>query len=156
MNQDSDSTVNRFQLAIDILQKGREVLVRDLADQIIDREEDFVEGGFLFQEFLENQGSKLHFLYLMISQLEQSAEQFEEEVRPLGKYGEEIDNSESEAELPVSELDNELVVAESFLRDFETAADQDKEIPEPPKPKRKRRKKIDTKSSLPSSSDEGE
>jgi hypothetical protein len=154
MNQDSDSTVNRFQLAIDILQKGREVLVRDLADQIIDREEDFVEGGFLFQEFLENQGSKLHFLYLMISQLEQSAEQFEEEVKPPGKYGEEIDSPESEVELPVSELVDEQVVVENFFRDFELAADQ--EMPDPPKPKRKRRKKIDTKSSLPSSSDEGE
>jgi hypothetical protein len=77
MAQKQRPNVNRFQVAVDVLQKGREVLLRDLTEEIIYHAEDFEEGGFLFQEFLENQGTKLHFLYLMLSQLEQSAEAFE-------------------------------------------------------------------------------
>ena len=70
---------NKFRAAIDILMSGRGVLIGALADDILDQAEDLVEGGFLFNEFLETQGTRLHFLGLMIAQLEQSADTFDED-----------------------------------------------------------------------------
>jgi hypothetical protein len=72
---------NKYRAAIEIIQRGRDVLVADLADEILDREDDLAEGGFLLNEFLESQGTRLHFLCLLVSQLEQSAEAVEE-LRP--------------------------------------------------------------------------
>jgi hypothetical protein len=69
---------NKFRTAIEILQRGRDVLVEDLADEVLDRQEDLSEGGFLLNEFLEAQGTRLHFLCLLVSQLEQSAEALDE------------------------------------------------------------------------------
>jgi len=65
-----------------ILQRGRDVMVEELTGEILDREDDLVEGGFFLNEFLETQGTRLHFLCLLVSQLEQSAEALEESVQP--------------------------------------------------------------------------
>lgn len=72
---------NQFRAAIDVLQKGRDVLVEALAQEVLDHGEDLAEGGFLFNEFLEAQGTRLHFLALIVSQLEQSAEAHDESQR---------------------------------------------------------------------------
>jgi len=69
---------NKYRAAIEIIQRGRDILVADLADEIIDREDDLTDGGFLLNEFLESQGTRLHFLCLLVGQLEQSAEALEE------------------------------------------------------------------------------
>jgi hypothetical protein len=73
---------NKYRSAVAILQRGREVLVEELANEILDREEELVEGGFLFNEFLEAQGTRLHFLTLLLGQLEQSAEALDEARQP--------------------------------------------------------------------------
>src|SRR3954452_12473017 len=69
---------NKYRVAIEILQRGRSILVEDLANEVLEREEDLSEGGFLLNEFLESQGTRLHFLCLLVSQLEQSAETLDE------------------------------------------------------------------------------
>ena len=69
---------NKYRSAIDVLMSGRDVLIGTLADEIIDQAENLVEGGFLYNEFLETQGTRLHFLGLMVAQLEQSADIFDE------------------------------------------------------------------------------
>jgi hypothetical protein len=69
---------NKFRTAIEILQAGRDVMVESLAEEVLDRREDLSEGGFLLNEFLESQGTRLHFLCLLVSQLEQSAEAWDE------------------------------------------------------------------------------
>jgi hypothetical protein len=73
---------NKYRSAVAILQRGREVLVEELANEILEREEELVEGGFLFNEFLEAQGTRLHFLSLLLGQLEQSAEALDEARQP--------------------------------------------------------------------------
>ncbi|SIO58609.1 hypothetical protein SAMN05444166_5744 [Singulisphaera sp. GP187] len=73
-----DRLFNKYRAAIEVLQSGRDVLVEGLANDILDQGEDLIEGGFLFNEFLETQGTRLHFLGLLVSQLEQSAEALEE------------------------------------------------------------------------------
>jgi hypothetical protein len=73
-----DPSFNKYRAAIEVLLQGRDVMVNGLADDILDHEEDLVEGGFLFNEYLEGQGTRLHFLCLLISQLEQSAESLDE------------------------------------------------------------------------------
>jgi len=73
---------NKYRAAIEILHRGRDVLVAEMADEILDRQEDLSEGGFLLNEFLESQGTRLHFMSLMVGHLEQSAEAIEE-TRPL-------------------------------------------------------------------------
>ncbi len=69
-----DTLFNKYRAAIEILQRGRDVLVEGLADEILEQGEDLTEGGYVFNEFLETQGTRLHFLTLLVSQLEQSAE----------------------------------------------------------------------------------
>lgn len=71
---------NKYRDAIDILQKGRDVLVEAMADDILDQGPDLVDGGYQFNEFLESQGTRLHFLSLLVSQLEQSADTLDEEL----------------------------------------------------------------------------
>ena len=126
--------------------------MKDLSEEILDRAEDFTEGGFLFQEFLENQGTKLHFLYLMVSQLEQSSEAFEENLRK----NQQSKTSGRNGKRKPLEIQAE---AESLrLEDFEIDQDildfEDSE-PEPrSKPKRKRRRKVRTESSMPTTMDD--
>jgi hypothetical protein len=69
---------NKYRAALEILQKGRDQLVDQVTDQILDQGEDMLENGYLLQEFLENQGTRLHFLTLLASQIEQSAELLDE------------------------------------------------------------------------------
>jgi hypothetical protein len=73
---------NKFRDAIDVLQKGRDALVESIADEILDSGEDLVEGSYQFNELLETQGTRLHFLTLLMGQLEQSAEALEESQPP--------------------------------------------------------------------------
>ena len=73
-----DPLFNKYRAAIEVLLQGRDVMVESLADDILEHEEDLAEGGFLFNEFLEGQGTRLHFLCLLISQLEQSADGMDE------------------------------------------------------------------------------
>jgi hypothetical protein len=73
-----DSPVNKFRAAIEILHRGRDLLVEGLADDILDQHENLMEGGFQFHEFLETHGARLHFLGLIVGHLEQSAEFLDE------------------------------------------------------------------------------
>ena len=77
-----DTPFNKFRAAVEILQRGRDVLMDSLAEEVLDQSEDLIEGGFAFNEFLEGQGTRLHFLCLLISQLEQSAEMVDESSAP--------------------------------------------------------------------------
>jgi len=77
-----DTSFNKFRAAIEVLQRGRDVLVEGLANEVLDQEDNLSEGGFLFNEFLETQGTRIHFLSLLIGQLEQSAEALDE-ARPV-------------------------------------------------------------------------
>ncbi|WP_435017053.1 hypothetical protein TA3x_004643 [Tundrisphaera sp. TA3] len=74
----NDTTFNKYRAAIQVLMKGRDLLVGDLAEDVLEQQEDLLEGGFLFNEFLESQGTRLHFLSLLVAQLEQSADTFDE------------------------------------------------------------------------------
>ena len=69
---------NKYRAAIEVLQRGRESLVEVLAEEVLAQEDTLLEGGFLFNEFLETQGTRLHFLNLLMSQLEQSADSLDE------------------------------------------------------------------------------
>lgn len=79
----STMTSNKYRAAIAVLQRGRDVLVETIADEILEQGEDLVDGGYQFNEFLESQGTRLHFLSLLVGQLELSAEALEESERPL-------------------------------------------------------------------------
>jgi len=145
MAQKRPQPQNRYQLAVDVLQKGREVLLRDLTEEILYHAEDFEEGGFLFQEFLENQGTKLHFLYLMLSQLEQSAEAYESTLRRSRMTTKKPGRPrKTEFEDPVPACT--AVEAEAFAP------------PEASQPRAaaRRTRKVRTQSSVPSSTDESE
>ena len=74
----SGTAENKYRAAIDVLMSGRDVLIGSLADDILDQAEDLVDGGYQFNEFLETQGTRLHFLGLMVGQLEQSADSWDE------------------------------------------------------------------------------
>lgn len=74
----NDVKGNKFRLAIELLQRGRDQIVDELAEQVLDGGDDLIETPYLFNEMLEGQGTKLHFLGLLMAQLEQSAEQLEE------------------------------------------------------------------------------
>jgi hypothetical protein len=70
---------NKYRHAMEILQRGRELMVEDLADELLDQRDDLIEGGFRFHEFLESHGTRLHFLSLILCHLEQSAEAVDEQ-----------------------------------------------------------------------------
>jgi hypothetical protein len=74
----SAATSNKFRAAIEVLQKGRDVLIEAMAEEILDQGSDLIDGGFQFNEFLESQGTRLHFLSLLLGQLEQSADALDE------------------------------------------------------------------------------
>jgi hypothetical protein len=69
---------NKYRAAMDVLQSGRDLLVEALADEILEQGPELVEGGYQFNEFLESQGTRLHFLGLLVGQLELSAEALDE------------------------------------------------------------------------------
>lgn len=64
----------KFRAAIDVLNRVRESLLDSMAETVLEQEEEFSQGGFQVNEFLEVHGSRLHFLCLMISQFELAAE----------------------------------------------------------------------------------
>lgn len=74
----SVSSYNKYRAAIEVLQRGRDMIVDSLADEVLDQYDDMMEGGYAFNEFLEGQGTRLHFLGLLVAQLEQSAEALDE------------------------------------------------------------------------------
>lgn len=78
MNTTRTNPANKYRAAIELLQRGRDHLVDELAEQVLDQGDFLIETPYLFNEMLEGQGTKLHFLGLLIAQLEQSAEQQEE------------------------------------------------------------------------------
>src|SRR5262249_23924270 len=85
----SDTRLNKYRAAIDarqrapeLLLRGRDFLVEEPADEIIHQADALIDGGFAFNEFLEGQGPRLHFLCLLVSQLEQSAEALDESMAP--------------------------------------------------------------------------
>ena len=73
-----EQTFNKYRAALQVLQKGRESLVEALAEEVIAQEDDLLDGGFLFNEFLEAQGTRLHFLSMLVAHLEQSADTLDE------------------------------------------------------------------------------
>jgi hypothetical protein len=74
-----DLPFNKYRAAMDILQRGHDLLVEGLAEEVLDQKESLLEGGFQLHEFLESQGARLHFLGLIMGHLEQSAEIVDEE-----------------------------------------------------------------------------
>jgi hypothetical protein len=78
----SDPAFNKYRAAVQVLQRGRDVLVECLAEEILGNADDLVEGGFALNELLDGQGPRLHFLLLLIAQLEQSAEALDEASNP--------------------------------------------------------------------------
>lgn len=78
----NEPMLNKYRAAIEVLQRGRDILVEGLADEILEHGENLTEGSYAFNEFLETQGTRLHFLSLLVSQLEQSAEALSEASMP--------------------------------------------------------------------------
>jgi len=74
----SNGVYNKYRAAISVLQRGRETLVEELAEEIVEQGDDLMAGTFTFNELLETQGTRLHFLGLLIGHLEQSADAFDE------------------------------------------------------------------------------
>lgn len=73
---------NKYRAAIELLQRGRDTLMEGMTDEILAMGDDLPEAGYQFQEFLETQGTRMHFLSLLIGQLEQSADAFDEAHAP--------------------------------------------------------------------------
>jgi hypothetical protein len=115
----SNPSFNKFRAALHVLQRGREILADELADTVLDRAEDLVDSPYLFNELLEVQGSKLHFLGLLMAHLEQSAE--------------EHDAAEASASGPPAD--------EAETSDF--LYDEDKAAPARTRKRARRRKKLD-------------
>jgi hypothetical protein len=76
----SNTIFNKFRAAAEVLQRGRDLFVESMAEEVLDQGDDLLENGFQFNEFLETQGTRLHFLTMVLSQLEQSADNFDERV----------------------------------------------------------------------------
>ena len=74
----SDTTFNKYRAAVEILYRSRDRLVEAMADDVLDQADDLIENGYAFNEFIENQGTRLHFLSAVVTQLEQSADVFDE------------------------------------------------------------------------------
>lgn len=70
----SSPNTNKFRGALDVLRRGRDMMVEELADAVNDRAEDLLESPFLLTELLEHHGMKLQLLALMMGQLEQLAD----------------------------------------------------------------------------------
>lgn len=74
----SDQPMNKYRAALSLLQRGRDQMVDSLAEEVLYQGDDLLEASWSLNEMLETQGTRLHFLGLLIQQLEQSAEQYEE------------------------------------------------------------------------------
>lgn len=74
----TDIKFNKFRAAAGVLLRGRDLLVNSLADEILDQSEELLSGSYVFHELLENHGTRVHFLSLLVAQLEQSAEELDE------------------------------------------------------------------------------
>lgn len=72
---------NKFRQALEILNRGRDQMVETLADEVLRQGEALAEGGFMLHDFLETQGMRLHFLMILMSFLDQSAESLEDRQR---------------------------------------------------------------------------
>jgi hypothetical protein len=71
---------NKYRAAVEVLQRGRDTLIETLADEILEQADDLLDSGFMFNEFLETQGTRVHFLTLLLSQLELSAEHYDDRI----------------------------------------------------------------------------
>ncbi|HEU5115876.1 MAG TPA: hypothetical protein VFT74_04300, partial [Isosphaeraceae bacterium] len=90
---------NKYRAAMDVLQRGRDQMMEELAESLIDDSDDLMESTYAFQEMLENQGTRLHFLSLLMAQLEQSADALDElREFPPPELMEELSEEESEIE----------------------------------------------------------
>jgi hypothetical protein len=76
-----DLPLNKYRAAMEVLQRGHELLVESLAEEVLDQQDNLAAGGFQLHEFLESHGARLHFLGLIMGHLEQSAEYLEEQAR---------------------------------------------------------------------------
>lgn len=70
----SRPAMNKYRAALRILQQGRDRFADELADTVLDRSDELLESPYLMTELVESQGSKLHYLAMLMAQLEQSAE----------------------------------------------------------------------------------
>lgn len=59
---------------MEILQRGRDQMADQIAEDILDQGEDLLDNPFTFNDFLESQGTRLHFLSVVLSHLELLAE----------------------------------------------------------------------------------
>ena len=48
---------NKFRAAAEVLHRGRELLVESMAEDVLDQGNDLLDNGYLFNEFLEAQGT---------------------------------------------------------------------------------------------------
>lgn len=103
----TETKTNKYRLAIELLQRGRDRIVDDLAEQVLDGSEELLETPYLFNEMLEGQGTKLHFLGLLMAQLEQSAEQLEEAEAKAKSAAAPPRKRKSRAKKPVSQASHE-------------------------------------------------
>ena len=100
-----DLPLNKYRAAMDVLQRGHDLLVEGLAEEVLDQQECLLEGGFQLHEFLESQGARLHFLGLIMGHLEQSAETLEEEaMRRHQRIGPESGSDSLPKAIPQSQL----------------------------------------------------
>lgn len=70
MPRSDHSAPDQLQNAISVLNRARESMLDHLAEQVVSMEDEFAEGGFQINEFLDMHGTRLHFLCLMIGQFE--------------------------------------------------------------------------------------
>lgn len=74
----TDIKFNKFRAAAGVLLHSRDLLVDSMADEILEQSEELLAGSYVLHELLENHGTRIHFLSLLVAQLEQSAEEFDE------------------------------------------------------------------------------
>lgn len=143
----SNPKFNKYRAAIELLQRGRDTLMDELAETLLDQGEDLLSGGFLFNELIESHGTRLHFLCLLLSQMEQSAEVFDEAqaAEALGATESELWPDEVEVEVEFEEEDE----------DEDEIVEEEPEVSPPPKARKRRsnpRSSVSSSSSSPSAS----
>ena len=74
-----DYPFNKFRAAVEVLQRGKSSMVENLAEEILTQGDDLTDNPFMFNEFVESQGTRLHFLTMLMGQLEHMADQFDEQ-----------------------------------------------------------------------------
>jgi len=83
---------DKFRTAVEVLNEARRRLLENMADRVLELADEFVEGGFRINEFLETDGTRLHLITLVISQFELMAEA----IRPCGSEVDEEPDSQAE------------------------------------------------------------